>query len=506
MPFAPFPARGGLKRLAAATRRCAVRAGRPLLPSRLRADRPGPPNLLVLAIDTLRHDRLDLAGGARRLTPALAALAGRGVQFGDVTAPAPWTLPSFASSLTGVMPTLHGAGLAGPLRNLDREPPRRYGGAPVTLATHLARQGYRTAALYANPFVGFGLAETFAEARYHNLPAREVTFLALEWIRRHADRPFFCFVLLNDPHEPTVPSRARLAPRLADPAYRAAGGTPDPARGRRRALARWGDPARGVPHLGRLAPPLDDAARADLALKLALYDACVADADAAVGAALDQLAAWGLDRNTLVTVYSDHGEEFLEHLEPSRRWDHDPRGLHGIGHGHAQFQEVLHVPWLAAGPGITPGARVDTPVSLCDVAPTLCDWLGVAPLPLPGAASALAGRSLAPPAAGRAAPDPDRLVLAEEIAYGPDLVAARRGPWKLIASRDGRPLALFDLAADPGETRDLREERPEIAGELLAAAAVLNRPAGPGETPAAGEWEDVADKVRRQLRELGYSD
>ena len=506
MPFDPFPARGGLKRLVAATRRRAMHGGRLLLPARLRSDRPGPPNLLVLAIDTLRHDRLGFAGCPRRLTPALDALAARGVQFGDVTAPAPWTLPSFTSSLTGVMPLLHGAGLAGALRNLDREPPRRYGGAPVTLATHLARQGYRTAAFYANPFVGFGLAETFADSHYHNLPAHEVTFLALEWIRRHADRPFFCFVLLNDPHEPTTPSQARLAPRLVDPGYRAAGGPPAPTRDRLRALARWGDPDRGVPHLGRCSSPPDDAARADLALKLALYDACVVAADAAAGGAVDQLAAWGLDRNTLVTVYSDHGEEFIEHLEPSRRWNHDPRGLHGIGHGHAQFQEVLHVPWLAAGPGVIPGARVETPVSLCDVAPTLCDWLGVAPLPLSAAASALTGRSLAPLAAGRAAPDPDRLVLAEEIAYGPDLIAARRGPWKLIATRDGRPLALFDLATDPDETRDLKDERTTIADELLAAAEVLNRSANRGGAPASGEWEDVADKVRRQLRELGYSD
>lgn len=136
----------------------------------------------------------------------------------------------------------------------------------------------------------------------------------------------------------------------------------------------------------------------------------------------------------------------------------------------------------------------------------MCDWLGVAPLPLSAAIPELAGRSLAPIAAGRASPDPDRLILAEEISYGPDLIAARRGPWKLIATRDGRPLALFDLATDPGETRDLKDERTTIAGELLAAAEVLNRSANRGGAPASGEWENVEDKVRRQLRELGYSD
>ncbi len=498
MPGAPFPSRGAARRLAARVRRWGLAARRPLAPARVRGDRPGPRNLVVVAIDTLRYDRLGAAG----LTPALDRLARAGVAFTGVTAPAPWTLPSFTSSLTGVMPTLHGAGMTGSLRNLDREAPRRFGGPCPTLATHLAAAGYRTASFFSNPFVGFGLAETFQESRYHNLPARELVFLALEWIRRHGDRPLFCFILLNDPHEPTAPPRRTLAPRLAELAAR---GVQRPDRRTRRALERWGEAG----SLGRLAPPLPPAAAAALAVKVALYDACVAAADAAVGEVAERLAAWGLDGSTVLASYSDHGEEFLDHLETGRRWEHDPRGLFGIGHGHSLFEELLHVPWVAAGPGLPAGVRVTGPASLCDVAPTLCDWIGAPPLPLPDAGVAgLVGRSLA----AAAGPEPERIVLSEDLAYGPDLIAVRRGPWKLMTAREGRALALFDLDADPGETRDRLGARPEIAAELAAVAAAWGaaaaRHGARGSSPGGGPsgWDDVAERVRRQLEELGYSE
>lgn len=525
----PFAAISLRRRWLARLRRWALTAGRPLSPAPA-PRRSGPPNLCLAAVDTLRYDHLGLAGYGRRVSPALDRLAAAGVSFADVTAAAPWTLPSFASALTGVMPSVHGAGGAGPLRNLDRSPPRAYRGRPPTLAQHLAAHGYRTAAFYANPFVGFGLAETFQSRRYANLPAAELAFLALEWMRRAADRPFFCFILFNDPHEPTCPPRALLRPLLADLARR--GLHPEPRR--LGALARWGDARAGVTELGRVTPPAAAAALADLEIKLALYDAAIAAADAAVGTVAASLARWGLAKTTLLAVVSDHGEEFHDHLEDGCRRRHDPRGIAGIGHGHSLFQELLRVPWVAAGPGVprggSDGVVVTEPVSLCDLAPTLCDWLGVPPPPLPaGLPDGLTGRSAAALARDSAAgglPAPrapdladQRVLLAEDIAYGPDMAAARRGRWKLIARRDGKPLALFDLQDDPAERRDLRGARPDIvaalAGDLAAWRAALTdgaggAPASDGGGPGGAEpppgWESISDRVRRQLKELGYSD
>ncbi|MGD9547501.1 MAG: sulfatase [Candidatus Krumholzibacteriia bacterium] len=472
---------------------------RPWRPTRLDRDPTGPANLLLIGVDTLRADHLGLAGYGRPTSPRLDGLAGRGAAFLDVTAPAPWTLPSFSSALTGLMPGLHGAYLAGAERNMDRQPPHRLDPKVTTLAAHLRRQGYRTAAFYSNQFFAFGLAESFDHHRYLNFPAGDLARTALDWMRRHGDRPFFCFVLFNDPHEPTTPAPADLD------AFLPVAGRPDPAL--LRGLARWGeDPA---PALGSGPwPPAEDVTAA-LALKLAVYDATIHQVDRAIGSLQDQLERWEIADRTLVSVFSDHGEEFLDHADFSRRWNHDPRGIHGIGHGHSLFREVLGVPWLAWGPGVPAGVRRREPASLLDLSPTLLDWLDLPPLPYPeripeDMRPQLTGRSLATGRADDGADD--RFILSEAIAYGPDLVAARQGPWKLIAHRDGRPLALFDLVNDGPEEYDAAGDRPEIVRSLQDVLARWGRSGtgAEGDLPD-GSWGDLDDTIRRRLKDLGYS-
>ncbi|HPF35161.1 MAG TPA: sulfatase [Candidatus Krumholzibacteria bacterium] len=484
-PFLPLTRR---RRLSAARDRARELLLRPFRGTRIAPRRQGPPNLLILAVDTLRWDH---ARGGRAATPHLDALAREGLTFDDVTAAAPWTLPSFSSALTGLMPTLHGAGMRGAVRNMAVEPPAELAPGAVTLPAHLAAHGYVTGAVYSNPFVEFGLAESFGERRYRNHAAAHVAARALEWIRRHGDRPFCCFVLFNDPHEPTLPP-----PRFWPEALGDAAGWSDEAL---RSLARWGDDG-AAPHLGRLGAEPDDRGRAALAVKQALYAGAVGAVDAAVGAVLEQLGAWGLDDTTLVTVFSDHGEEFREHAAAATAWDHDPRDLRAVGHGHSLFQELVHVPWLVRGPGVPAGVRRGEAVSLTDVAPTLCRWLGAPDLPLPAAAYApLTGRALP---RDTAAPDPDRVLLCEDLAYGPDLVSVRRGPWKLTARRDGTPLVLHHLQDDPAETRDLLTTAPEAADDLGRELRTWRAAGSPGD--AGGAWADRDDEIRRRLKDLGY--
>ena len=324
-------------------------------------------------------------------------------------APAPWTLPSFCGALTGLMPGLHGAYLGGALRNMDHQAPGRLRPDVVTLAAHLRNQGYRTAAFYSNQFFAFGLAESFAQHEYANLPAADLVTMAADWLRRHGDAPCFCFVLLNDPHEPTTPAPADLAPFLPSPAPDTAALTE---------LARWGGGS--LPHLGRAADPRDKAVTAARDLKLAVYDATIHQVDRAIGWLQDQLQADGLAARTLVTVFSDHGEEFLDHADWAARWDHDPRGLRGIGHGQSHFQELLRVPWISWGPGVPAQARLAAPASLLDLSPTLLDWLGLPPLPvfdpLPSCASAPTGDAGLPPVLVRALTGRS---LAAAVAAGP---------------------------------------------------------------------------------------
>jgi arylsulfatase A-like enzyme len=490
-PFGPIVRK---QRLQARMLRLQRALQRPLRPSRIAPRREGPPNLVLVGVDTLRRDHV-----TETLMPELLARASAGVDLADVTAPAPWTLPSFAGALTGLMPTLHGAGLHGDVRNMDRQPPERLASEATTLAAHLARHGYTTAAFYANQFFAFGLAESFGHHQYLNLPAGDMLAMAQDWIRRHADRPFCCFVLLNDPHEPTTPPPDLLAQELAPLDL------PAPSIHELRHLASWGDPDRPETHLGLCGWPLPEAARRARKLKGAVYRATVRQVDRALGRFAVGLDRMGLADRTLCTVFSDHGEEFCEHAAEAHGWNHDPRAVRAIGHGHTQFQELLHVPWLSWGAGAPAAGTHSRAVSLLDLAPTLTRWLGLEPLPRPKTAlDGLLGQTL--DLAG--APDaPERVLLAEATAFGPDVVAVRRGRWKLIAHRDGRPLGLYDLAADPREQDDQQTVAPERLRELQDVLASW-RDAAPRVTTPDGpaRWTDMEDEVRQRLRDLGYGE
>lgn len=477
---------------------------RPLRPDRIDPDRQGPANLLLVGIDTLRADHLGCHGYRQPTSPFLDKMAFQGTLFSDVTASAPWTLPSFSSSLCGVMPGVHGAYLTGATRNMDSQPPLPLNQQMVTLARHLGQQGYRTAAFYSNQFFAFGIAESFDEHSYHNLAAGDLLELAMDWIRQNADQPYFCFVLLNDPHEPTTPEVADLEPFLGPLQTRDIPCGPAELKN----YARWGDaPAL---HLGKATQPETQAVQHATALKVAIYDATIRYVDRCLATVQWQLRDWGLEPSTLVSVFSDHGEEFLDHHNWSQQWNHDPRGIHGIGHGHSLFQELLHVPWISWGPGVPRGFRSREPVSLCDLAFTLCDWLKLDPLrpalPDHPFAPNLQGQSQGSPA--KSEPTEDRLILAEAIAYGPDLVALRKGRWKLIAHRDGRPLALFDLLGSPDEKIDVQQANPDVVREFVALLAQWTDTKCGADGGSAGEqsWDDMEDTVRQRLKDLGYSE
>ena len=101
--------------------------------------RPAARNLLIITIDTLRADRLGAYGDGEASTPAIDALAHRGVLFRRAFAPTPITLPSHASLMTGRYPAGHGARHNG--MRLDLAVP--------TLADRLATAGFATGAFIA---------------------------------------------------------------------------------------------------------------------------------------------------------------------------------------------------------------------------------------------------------------------------------------------------------------------------------------------------------------------
>jgi arylsulfatase A-like enzyme len=212
---------------------------------------------------------------------------------------------------------------------------------------------------------------------------------------------------------------------------------------------------------------------------------------------LESMERAGILDRTLLVVLSDHGEDL---------WDHD--ATRSPGHGHSLYEEILHVPLLFRAPGIVPpGTRFKTPVSLLDVAPTILEMAGLPPDPRYG------GRSLARSLGSGSEPE-EVPVMAESIEYGPDRFSARSGNLKVILAPmpeqtnagvhvQVRPLEVFDLAADPGERRDLSSAMPPQAGKL---AEILWRRVEKVFDPIREKegTQKIPEQLREQLRSLGY--
>jgi arylsulfatase A-like enzyme len=418
-------------------------------------------NLLLISIDTLRPDMLGCYGHELPTSPTLDDLARTGTLFEDVTATAPWTLPSHASLLTGVYPNRHG------LVSPDRRLPDALG----TLAEAARAAGMRTAAIVNSQNVGerYGLDRGFeAFQRIPEDAARraptEVEARALDWIGAHDGAPFFLFLHFYDVHSDYV-----SLPEYERRFVGTAGGALDGSTGQLRAV-RTGELAVG---------------QADARHLAALYQAGVRQMDDGIGRVLAALEQRGILVDTLVVVVSDHGEEFLEHG--------------GVLHGRTHHQELLRVPWIVSGPGVPAGTRVAQPVSLVDVMPTCLALLGQAP------PADLDGQDVSAhlrPGATPAATDARTLYASADHHNdaGDDLLrTARRGRYKLTLDRRTGSEMLYDLQADPGETADAAAGHAELTAALRAQLLDYDERAVAGEA-----LPPLTPEERERMAELGY--
>ena len=431
-----------------------------------------PRNAILISIDTLRPDHLGCYGHGRDTSPTLDALAARGVRFADASAAAPWTLPSHATMLTGLYPSHHG------VKNHETRLP----GSVVTLAEELARHDLRTLGVVNTWNVGapqFQLAQGFQ--RFSYVPeteedertlqmrtrngAREVLAQAREFLLADGGaQPFFLFLHFYDVH-------SDFSPR---PPYREQFVEPYQGRltGRTQQLVNLRDQG------ASFSPD-------DLRWLRQMYDAEIRQLDDLLGNFLGWLDGRGWLADTLLVVTSDHGEEFQEHG--------------GILHGRTQYQEVLRVPLILAGPGVPVGTVVDTPVNLVDLAPTVLACMGLSSsTPRDGLdVSGLWRGERLPERPFFAEADHTNVVGGEHLLDIQQMI--RRGARKLHFDSHARAARLFDLARDPRESRDLAGEQPDEARALLAELEAFRAGAAVPESIPAPTKEEQA-----LLEDLGY--
>jgi len=446
---------------------------------RFPAERSQGPNLLIIGIDTLRADMLGAYGDIRGLTPSMDRLAASSYRFADLTSPAPWTLPTFASLLTGLQPQTHGTGERvgndPRLRNdmftrLDRRFP--------TLAEVLSNAGLTTGGVFTSPFLGpiFGLHHGYDE--YYGVDPEAGAGVAVDrtisWLENHREERFFFFLHLFDPHTPYEPP----APFCKSVARRLAPEFP------------------GVPCYATRSPTSESFPASRRPWLRALYAAEVAYTDSEVGRLLDSLAELGLDRDTIVLLVSDHGEDLWERQDQKRRF-----GYHVVAdHGNTLYRELVHVPAILHVPG-RKAAVYSGAAETVDLFPTVLSLLSVEAPPTEG-------RNLERALEGSGIREPLRL--AGALLFGDPRRSARKGPWKLIwRPGDTGPTELYNLEDDPGERLDLSGEQSEMVADLrrMAAAELRRRQELRARLLGSDRAAQVAPMSPEQvdrLRSLGY--
>lgn len=277
---------------------------------------------------------------------------------------------------------------------------------------------------------------------------------ALRWLKKkgdeRSDKPWTLYVSFISPHPPHMAPAEYLALYPPEEMPLPKGGRPDDP-----PLHPW---MRVLRTLRR-----DDDFFTDDTRRLAIagYLGVITLLDKYVGEVLEALDAAGFSDNTRIIYASDHG---------------DMLGARQIWGKHCMYEPSITIPLIAAGPGIPQGRVCGTPVSLLDLYPTALDGAG---LPVATKEFMPQGRSLWQIAAE---PDqPDREILCQYHAQGSPsgAFALRRGRFKFTYYVDYLP-ELFDVEADPDETRNLARD-PAYAATLREMEAALRRILDPEE-------------------------
>ncbi len=436
--------------------------------------RPGlragnPKSVILIGIDTLRLDDTSLLDGAERdLTPNLRRLADGGACFSQAVSQAPWTMPAFASVITGKYPQEHGAiSMTG---RLDER--------ALTLAELLREAGYLASGIVTHRYVdskrgfsqGFSSFNEEYSVGHAGITSARVTDLGLDFLRTAAEQPFFLFLHYFDPHY-----------RFED----------HPDRDWADGYQGW---LRGPQNEFRNLRAKRHLLKADdLRYLRDLYHEEIAATDREIGRLLDGVEARGLADEMAVIVVADHGEEFMEH-----GW---------LGHSISMYEEVIRVPLVMRLPGFAGGLRINRPVETRQVFSTVLDYLqlkGMRGIRRESLLPLFEGRGPQTAYRGPEAVFSTALLSGASLSSGKriSLFAMQEERWKLIFDATRGLELLFDPERDPLEQTDLATIEhgtlESMRQRLQGWIREMNEKSG-----TASELDLDEDEIE-QLKALGY--
>jgi len=241
--------------------------------------------------------------------------------------------------------------------------------------------------------------------------ADDFTTRAIEFIERNREKPFLCYIPFNTPHSPwAVPDEYWQRFKDRPITQRA----PDSAREQL------------------------DQTRCALAM--------MENLDVNVGRVLQRLDALQFSSNTIVIYFSDNGPN-------SARWNGGMKGTKGST-DEGGIRSVCFIRW--PGGGIRAGTTVREIAGAIDLLPTLAALTGVKRI----GDRSLDGRDLSPLLLGQRVDWADRILFSHQNSN----VSARSQRYRLDARG-----ALFDMLADPGQTKNIAQEQPDIGARMTKA-------------------------------------
>ena len=421
-------------------------------------------NVVFVILDAARARQFGTYGYHRDTTPEMDRIADDAVVFDKAYTPAVYTLGAMSSVWTSQYPDRHHGDVSfqSPLPK-DR----------LTLAEVLSGQGIQSVGFVATAVPGAfnGFDRGFSEFRevWQEVGSRADAFREVvpSWIEAHKDRRFFLYVHYREPHFPYDP----------EPPFDTKWGADGP-------ISRAARRDRGFfREINQRRQPFSEEEQAHL---VRLYDGNLAYVDREVGELRRALEEAGIWDDTVFILTADHGEELWEH-----GW---------IGHNVHVYEESARIPLIVRFPaGVGPrGTRVDAPVDLVDVAPTVADVLGVRDRG--GADREFQGRSLLPVITGA----PGRPFVVSRTVWERPRYALRDGRWTFVYDTANGSEELFDTEADPEERQDVAAQHP-LQGAywrqtLLQWVSSIFRP---GADPTAGPGSMSRDECEA-LKALGY--
>lgn len=431
------------------------------------------PNVIFIMADDLGVGELGCYGQTKIKTPAIDKLARQGVRFTQFYSGSPVCAPARCVLMTGKSPS-H----AYIRNNGDPKLPKlkeKYGwefsgqnpipASEVTIAEVLKTKGYATGAMgkwglghvgtTGDPnkqgfdlFFGY-LCQRHAHDHYPRFLWRngekvrypgndrqltgetysqdEFTREALEFIRDHQSEPFFLYLPAIISHLSIQVPEASLAKyegKLSEAPYQHNGYHKHP-----------------TPRAG--------------------YAAMVTHLDDAVGQIVDLVDELGLAENTVIVFTSDNGPAAGRDGGTDSTYFESTAG--GRGRKGSVYEGGIRVPMVVRWPGHVPeGTTSDTVSAFWDILPTICDLTGASVPPESN------GLSLLPSFTGEGDQKQHEHLIWEFAGYGGQQ-AIRMGDWKGVRrdmKKGNRELALFNLADDPKESRNVAEEHPEIVRRM----------------------------------------